>query len=73
MTHACCASCRIRFTQAAAAYLTACPSCGQPPQRLAAPAGVVGYRLFRPEDTSRAAPQAIEVSMPIPDGGSRRS
>ncbi len=73
MTHACCESCRIRFTPAAAAFLTACPECGLPPQRLAALAGAVGYRLFRLEDAPRALPEAVEVSMPIPDpraGGS---
>jgi hypothetical protein len=73
MTNACCASCRIRFTPAAAAYLTACPVCGEPPQLLAGPAEALGYRLFRLEDTPRALPQAIEVSMPIPDPGSGRS
>lgn len=73
MTHACCVSCRIRFTPAAAAYLTVCPGCSQPLQRLAGPAGAVGYRLFRLEDTPRPAPDAIEVSIPIPDGGSGRS
>jgi len=73
MTHACCASCRLRFTPAGAAYLTACPACGEPLQPLAGLAEAVGYRLFRLEDAPGALPEAIEVSMPIPDPGSRRS
>ncbi len=69
MTHACCASCRIRFTPAAAAYLTACPVCGEPLQRLVGLAGAVGYRPFKPEDAPSALPEAIAVSMSIPDPG----
>ncbi len=73
MTHACCPGCRIRFTPAAAAYLTACPTCGNPPQPLAGLAGAVGYRLFRLEDAPPALPAAVEVSLRIPDPGSGRS
>ena len=67
MTHACCAGCRARFIPAAAAYLTACPSCGEAVQHLEEFAGAVVYRLFRLEDTPHAVPEAIAVSMPIPD------
>jgi hypothetical protein len=73
MTHACCASCRIRFTSEAAAYLTCCPVCGEPPQRLTGLAGAVGYRLFRLEDAALTLPDAVEVSMPIPDPGAGES
>jgi hypothetical protein len=69
MTYTCCTSCRVRFTPAAAAYLTVCPTCGEPLQSLAGLAGAVGYRLFRPEDSPRELPEAVEVSMPIPDPG----
>jgi hypothetical protein len=69
MTYACCTSCRIRFTAAAAAYLTTCPTCGEPPQPSAGLAGAVGYRLFRLEDVPSELPGAVEVSMPIPDPG----
>jgi hypothetical protein len=69
MTYACCTGCRIRFTAAAAAYLTACPTCGEAPQPLAGLAGAVGYRLFRLEDVPSELPAAVEVSMPIPDPG----
>jgi hypothetical protein len=73
MTHLCCPQCRLRFTPAAEAYLTACPECGEPPQPLAGLAGAVGYRLFRVEETPRPLPDAIEVAMPLPDPGSWRS
>jgi hypothetical protein len=73
MTHACCARCRIRFAPPAAAYLTACPVCGEPLQPLAGLAAAVGYRLFRLEDAPRDLPEAIELSMPIPDPGLGRS
>jgi hypothetical protein len=69
MTYACCAGCRLRFSPAAAAFLTACPVCGEPPQPLGALAGAVGYRLFTLEDAPHTLPEAVEVSMPIPDPG----
>jgi hypothetical protein len=72
-THACCASCRIRFGPAQTAYLTACPACGEPLQPLAGLAEAVGYRLFTQEDAPDALPEAIEVAMPIPDPGPGRS
>ena len=73
MTHASCPDCRLRFAPAAAAYLPACPACGEPLQPLAGLAGAMGYRLFRLEDVPHAQLEAMEVSMPIPDPGSRRS
>ena len=73
MTHASCPDCRLRFAPAAAAYLPACPACGEPLQPLAGLAAAMGYRLFTLEDVPHALPEAIEVSMPIPDPGSRRS
>lgn len=66
MTHACCSDCRLRFTPAATAHLLACPTCGEPLQPLAGPAGAVGYRLFRLQDAPHSLPQAVAVSMPIP-------
>jgi hypothetical protein len=65
MTHLCCPSCRLRFTPAAAAYLTVCPQCGEPPFAAAAE-GTVGFRLFRVEDVPQSLPEAIAVSIPIP-------
>jgi hypothetical protein len=67
MTHVCCPDCRLRFTPAAAGYLTACPQCGQPPQSMAGLEDVVGFRLFTVEDDPHSLPEALEVSMPIPD------
>jgi len=62
----------MRFTPATAAYLTGCPACGEPLQQLASLAGAVGYRLFTLEDSPHELPEAIEVSMPIPDPGTWR-
>jgi hypothetical protein len=73
MARACCTSCRIRFDPAAAAYLAACPACGEPLQPLTTPMEAVGYRLFTLEDAPAALPEAIEVSMPTPDPRSRKS
>jgi hypothetical protein len=73
MTHVCCPDCRLRFTPAAAAYLVACPKCDEPPQTLAGVERVVGFRLFRPGDVPHSLPQAVAVSIPIPDPGGDRS
>lgn len=73
MTAVCCPDCRLRFTPAAAGYLAACPQCGKPPQAIASLEGAVGFRLFRPEDAPLSLPEALEVSMPIPDPYGSRS
>ena len=73
MSSACCPDCRLRFTPAVAGYLTACPECGKPPQPMTSQEGVLGYRLFTPEDAPAALPEAIAVSMPIPDPNGRQS
>jgi predicted amidophosphoribosyltransferase len=65
--HACCPDCRLRLASAEAAYLTACPECGEPLQSLAGLSGAVGFRLFRPEDSPQSLPEAISVSMEIPE------
>jgi hypothetical protein len=72
MTHVCCPDCQLRFTPAAAAYLVACPECGEPPKALASLEGVVGFRLFR-WDVPHSLPEAVAVSIPIPDPGGGRS
>lgn len=72
MTNVCCPDCRLRFTPAAAAYLVACPECGEPPKALALK-GVVGFRLFRVDDVPHSLPEAVAVSIPIPDPGGVRS
>jgi hypothetical protein len=73
MTHVCCPSCRLRFTPAAAAYLAACPECGEPPQPIAGLERSVGFRLFRLEDLPHSLPEAVAVSIPVPDPGAGRS
>jgi hypothetical protein len=73
MTQAGCPSCRLRFSAAAAAYLVSCPECGRPPQPIADAEGVVGFRLFVVEDVPRELPEALAVSIPIPDPGAGRS
>jgi hypothetical protein len=70
MTHLCCPNCRLRFTPAAAAYLDACPGCGEPPQRSSLQ-GAVGFRVFRLVDIPHPLPQAVAVSIPGPDRGER--
>jgi hypothetical protein len=72
MKRACCPNCRLRFRPATAAELAACPRCGDPLQRLALEEGL-GFRLFGVEDTPQPLPEAIAVSMPIPDPGRERS
>lgn len=77
MIHLGCPSCRLRFTAAAAAYLVACPECGRSPQPITGAAGVVGFRLYVPEDVPPAVPQAeaeaVAVSIRVQDLDARRS
>jgi hypothetical protein len=63
----------LRFTAATAAHLLACPECGRPPQLIGAAEGVVGFRLFIAEDVPNPLPEAIAVSIPLPDPGANRS
>ena len=73
MTHVCCPDCRLRFAPAAAAHLVACPECGWPLQTLAGLEGALGFRLFRLDDVPHPLPEAVAVSIPIPDPGGGRS
>ena len=73
MSSACCYACRLRFSPAVASYLAACPQCGEPPQPMSSPEGAVGYRLYTPVDAPPALPEALEVSMPMPDPNGRQS
>jgi hypothetical protein len=67
MTHVGCPTCRLRFTSVAAAHLIACPQCGQLLQSIAGVEDVVGFRLFIPEDLPHELPEAVAVSIPVPD------
>jgi hypothetical protein len=71
MTHACCPRCRLRFTPAAAAYLVACPECGELPQLTASLERSLGFRLVGPEDLPHELPHALAVSIPIPESGAQ--
>lgn len=68
MTHTCCPNCRLRFTPPAAAYLAACPECGEPPQTIASLELAIGYRLVTLEGVPQAPPQAVAdaISVPVP-------
>ena len=65
MTRLCCPPCRLRFTPTAAA-LGACPGCGKP-LRASSLQDTVGFRLYEPEDIPDSLPDAVAVTLPIPD------
>ena len=69
MTQVCCPSCRLRFTRAAAAYLAACPDCGEPPQPVLSAESVLGFRLVSDDYRPESLPEARAVSLPIPPPG----
>lgn len=73
MTHVCCPNCRLRFTPAAAAYITACPECGNSPQPAASLERTVGFRLVGPEDLPHELPYATAVSITSPKPTGARS
>jgi hypothetical protein len=65
-THLCCPRCRLRFTPAAAAYITACPECGETPQPVASLELTFGFRLLGTEDIPQDVPYATAVSIALP-------
>jgi hypothetical protein len=69
--HLCCAHCRLRFTPAAAAYVTVCPECGDTPQPIASLELTFGFRVLGPEDLPHELPFATAVSIALPGPGSR--
>jgi hypothetical protein len=73
MIYPSCPDCRLRFSPADAAYLTICPKCGEPLQSAVGLAGALGFRLFRPGDVPHSLPEAVAVSMPVPDPSGGRS
>ena len=66
MTHLCCPSCRLRFTPAAAAYLRACPECGEPLHQRTL-SETLGFRKSELHDAPAAMPAALAVTLPVPD------
>jgi hypothetical protein len=63
-THLCCSACRLRFTSAA--YVVACPECGDPPQPIASLELTFGFRLIGPEDLPYELPDATACSVALP-------
>jgi predicted amidophosphoribosyltransferase len=66
MTQVCCPGCRLRFTRAAATYLTACPQCGEQLQPNPKAERMVGFRLFSHDDAPDVVPEAVAIAMPPP-------
>jgi hypothetical protein len=67
MTHVCCPGCRLRFAPAVAAYLEACPSCGEPPESVATAERALGFGLYTPADDLLELPAALAAAL-NPDG-----
>ena len=70
-TRLCCPHCRLRFTPAAAAYIIACPECGDSPQPIASLEVTFGFRLMGPEDLPHELPYASAVSIAFPQPRAR--
>jgi hypothetical protein len=65
MTRACCPSCRLRFTSASAAHLSACPECDQALESIPSAQAAMGYRLFERADPLPELPMAGEAALPV--------
>jgi hypothetical protein len=70
--HLCCAQCRLRFSPAAAAYIMACPECGERPKPIPRLELAFGFRLIGPEDLPQELPYATARSIALPEPGARR-
>ena len=73
MTHLCCPRCRLRFTPAATAYITACPECGDPPLPIVSLERALGFRLVGPDDLPNELPYPIATSIAVPKPDGARS
>ena len=67
MTQVCCPGCRLRFTGAAAAYLVACPQCGELLQPIPSAEAIIGFRRFADDEFPDAVPEAVAIALPSPD------
>ena len=67
MTHVGCPCCQLRLTSAMAAQLLACPECGRSLRVIGTAESAVGFSLFVPQDALNPLPEAIAVSVPLPD------
>jgi len=56
----------MRFTSASAAYLEACPACGQALQPVSSARAALGYRLFDLSEPLPELPIALEAALPVP-------
>jgi hypothetical protein len=63
MTHVCCPGCRLRFGPAVAAYLEACPRCGEPPESGVTAERALGFGLFVPADDLHELPTALAAAL----------
>ncbi len=66
MTRSCCPSCRLRFTNAAAAVLVACPACGDDLHQVGDIVELVGYRLSTDSPEAQIMAAAVAVSLRNP-------
>jgi hypothetical protein len=71
MTRLCCPRCRLRFTPAAAAYITACPECRGSPEPITSLRGTLGFRLVGAEDVPDELPHATAGSITFPEPEAR--
>jgi len=71
MIRLCCPRCRLRFTPAAAAYITACPECGDSPEPITSRERTLGFRLVGPEDLPHELPYATAGSLTFPEPEAR--
>jgi hypothetical protein len=71
MTRLCCPRCRLRFSPAAAAYMTACPECRRSPEPITSLADTLGFRLVGPEDVPDELPDATAGSITLPEPEAR--
>jgi hypothetical protein len=69
MTHVCCPTCRLRFTPAAAAHITACPECGNSPQPIASLERTFGFPLVDPRTTPTSYPTQPRPRSHVPRRG----
>jgi hypothetical protein len=44
-----------------------CPECGGRLERIAGLERAVGFRLFGPQDAPHSLPEAVAVSVPVPE------
>jgi hypothetical protein len=66
MTRSCCPSCRVRFIPAAAAILSACPTCGGPLHEAATAGELLGYRLDTDDGPAAALAAALASALDNP-------